>query len=62
MLMELAGLTLWIAFGLACLLGVFVRVRRACLDSHLTSLRDRGEHRYQRVNQHAPGVSLHVCA
>lgn len=62
MLMELVGLTLSIAFGLLLLLGVFVHVRKACLHSQVRSLRDRGEHRYQRVDQHAPGVPLQASA
>ena len=58
MLMELVAFTLWIAFAVVTALGLFVRIRKACLHSHLTSLRDRGEYRYQRVNQHAPGMQM----
>ena len=62
MLMEGVALVLWISFGVVFLLGLAARIRNTCLHSHLTSLRDRGEHRYQRVNQHAPGMQPHACA
>ena len=64
--MEVVAFAMWIAFGVVCVLGVAVRVRKACLHSHLRSLRDLGEHRYQRVDQHVDqhvtGAQLHSCA